>query len=73
MFLVLFTLAILRDFGKKQAIVLVASQSIGLLVTGFLLPESGFVVPFLVIMVPIFFLVYLWAYFNKQRQVQLNK
>lgn len=70
MFLVLFALAILRDFGKKPALVLVAFQSVGLLITGFLMPESGFVMPFLVIMVPIFFLVYLWVYFNKQRQVK---
>ncbi len=73
MFLVLFTLTILRDFSMKHALVLVASQSVGLLVTGFLLPDSGFVVPFLVIMVPIFFLVYLWAYLAKQKQVQKNK
>lgn len=58
MFLSLFTLVIARDIGWRAALVHVTAQVTGLLVTGLLLPERGFVVPFLVVMTPIFIVCY---------------
>lgn len=62
MFLTLFALIVMRDFGALAASILVAAEVVGLLMTGLLLPEQGFLVPFLVVMTPIFFLVYLLVY-----------
>ncbi|MBI5037290.1 MAG: hypothetical protein HZC01_01075 [Candidatus Kerfeldbacteria bacterium] len=58
MFLSLFTLVIARDVGPRAALVHVVAQVTGLLVTGLLLPERGFTVPFLVVMTPIFIVCY---------------
>lgn len=67
MFLTLFTLIILRDFGTLPSIIMVMAEVTGLLVTGLLLPEQGFLVPFLVVMTPIFFIVYTATYFIQRR------
>lgn len=58
MFLVLMALVLLRDYGKAAAFTLVVAETAGLLVTGLFLPEDGFQIPFLIVMTPIFFLVY---------------
>lgn len=67
MFLTLFTLVMLRDFGVLPALIVAIAEVTGLLVTGLVLPEQGFLVPFLVIMTPIFFLVYLATHFIQKR------
>lgn len=68
MFLSLFTLILLRDFGVPAALAGAAAQSVALLATGIFLPEQGFSVPFLLIMTPLFFLVYVAAYFDHRRR-----
>lgn len=70
MFLVLFALIILRDFGKLPAFILVGAETIGLLAVGLVLPESDFLVPFLLVMTPIFIVVYALSYFDNKRKVQ---
>ncbi|MFC1687317.1 hypothetical protein ACFL0L_01965 [Patescibacteria group bacterium] len=70
MFLVLFALILLRDFGKLPAIILVGAETIGLLIIGMILPESDFLVPFLLIMTPIFIVVYALSYFDNKRKVR---
>jgi len=67
MFLSLFTLIILRDYGRTAALFLIVSETAGLLMTGLLLPESGFLLPFLLVMTPIFFLVYGVAWWQRRR------
>ena len=64
MFMVLFTLVILRDHGLKPAIGLVGLETLGLLVTGALKSNPNTAFPFLVVMTPIF-LLYYWAMARK--------
>jgi hypothetical protein len=70
MFLVLFALILFRDFGKLPAFILVVAETAGLLVTGLFLPEDGFQVPFLLVMTPIFLLVYGFAWLQDRTQKQ---
>lgn len=72
MFLTLFTLVMLRDFGVLPALIVAIAEVTGLLVTGLFLPEQGFLVPFLVIMTPIFFLIYLATYFIQRRAASIS-
>ncbi|MFA5070554.1 MAG: glycerophosphodiester phosphodiesterase family protein [Patescibacteria group bacterium] len=62
-FLVLFTLIILKKFGKLAALILVAAQTAGLLFTGLFL-ESDSIIPFLAVMTPIFLIIYLILFIN---------
>jgi len=75
MFLAIFALIILRDFGSLPGLLLVGAETIGLLVTGFFLPEQDFAFPFLVVMTPLFVLVYwlAWLARRKQRALTENK
>lgn len=73
MFLTLFTLIVLRDFGRLPALVLVIAETVGLLATGLFLPERGFLVPFLVVMTPIFFGVYLAAFMQRPRSLSPSR
>jgi len=70
MFLTLFTLVLLRDFNKKVAFSMVAAQAVGLLLIGLIVPERGFTLPYLIVMVPIFLIVYSGMYiFYKRRGI----
>lgn len=64
-FLILFTLVIQRQFGWLPAIILVAAENVGLLITGFFY-KSDAIVPFLAIMTPIFLLIYFISYLKKK-------
>ncbi len=68
MFLILFTLVLLRDFNKRAAFVMVSAQAVGLLLVGLLVPEQGFTLPYLVVMVPIFLVVYsgMYVFYKKK-------
>ncbi|MDD5040050.1 MAG: hypothetical protein PHY34_02780 [Patescibacteria group bacterium] len=70
MFMTLFTLVLLRDFNGSSAIVHLLAQGCALLITGLLVPESGFIVPFMVVMTPIFFAVYIGSYIARRRQLR---
>lgn len=70
MFLTIFTLIVLRDFGAIASLLLAATETIGLLVTGFFLPERDFAFPFLVVMTPLFVLVYLFSHVASRRASQ---
>ncbi|MFA6511808.1 MAG: hypothetical protein WCV86_01610 [Patescibacteria group bacterium] len=67
MFLVLMALVLFREYGKTAAFTLVVAETAGLLATGLFLPEDGFQIPFLVVMTPIFFLVYGVAWWQRRR------
>ncbi|HCJ52468.1 MAG: hypothetical protein A2898_04395 [Candidatus Kerfeldbacteria bacterium RIFCSPLOWO2_01_FULL_48_11] len=67
MFLVLFTLILFRDFGKVSAMILVVAQTVGLIITGYFLTSDEFLIPFLAIMTPIFFVVYIISLRQKER------
>ncbi|MFA5135107.1 MAG: hypothetical protein WC505_04990 [Patescibacteria group bacterium] len=66
MFLSLFTLVLLRDFGRLSAAVHVILQGTLYFITGLAVPEAGFLLPFLVIMAPAFFLVYGTSYYSSR-------
>lgn len=68
MFLSLFTLVLLRDFGKLPAIVHVVLQGTLFFLIGLVLPEAGFLLPFLVIMAPAFFLVYGFVHYSARKK-----
>ncbi|MFC1663470.1 hypothetical protein ACFL04_04925 [Patescibacteria group bacterium] len=72
-FLVLFALVMLRDFGRLPALVLVAAEALGLLVTGLFITSTDTIVPFLLVMVPIFFAVYYFVYLKRQKWQLSNK
>lgn len=57
-FLVLFALVTLRDLGRLPAVLLVAAETVALLVTGLLITNINQPLPFLVVMVPVFVVVY---------------
>lgn len=57
-FLVLFTLVLLRDFGVGAALVLLGIETLGLLITGIIISGEEFIIPFLIVMTPIFFITY---------------
>ena len=60
-FLVLFILLILRNFGPVAAFLLLAAETLGLLIAGFFL-SSETIIPFLAVMTPVFLLIYLISY-----------
>lgn len=70
-FLVLFTLLILKKFGRLAALILVAAQTAGLLFTGLFL-ETDSIIPFLTVMTPIFLVVYFVSYLNKKQKNMLK-
>jgi hypothetical protein len=72
MFLVLFTLVMLRDLGKLPAAILVAAETAGLLITGLLITNLNKPLPFLVIMTPIFVAIYVVSRILKQRTIRTN-
>jgi len=66
-FLSLFTIIILHRFGVLPAVILVTAQSTALIITALLITSNDFIIPFLAVMTPIFFLIYLISY------ISLNK
>ncbi len=71
LFLVLFTLITLRDFGVKFAVLVAGLEAAALFATGMLLPENADPFPFLLVMTPIFFGVAGFAWLRR-RQVRLS-
>lgn len=67
MFFILFTLIMARDFGFKPAAIVVGIETVALLITGLVLPESGFSVPYLAVMAPIFIIIYVSFLIHKRR------
>ncbi|MFH0804882.1 MAG: hypothetical protein V1916_01660, partial [Patescibacteria group bacterium] len=67
MFLALYTLVLYRDFGSRLALVHIAAQGVALLVTGLVITSADFIVPFLVVLAPIFLTFYGAAYFVRRR------
>jgi len=68
MFLILFTFVLLRDFNKRAALIMVVAQAVGLLLVGLIVPEQGFTLPYLIVMVPIFLVVYsgMYVFYKKK-------
>jgi len=67
-FLVLFLMVIMREFGLLPAIILLAAETVGLLITGFFLTAES-IIPFLGVMTPIFIIIYLVALVNKKSKI----
>jgi len=57
-FLVLFVLIIFKKFGRLPAMIIIAAETVGLLITGAIVVGTDFIIPFLLIMSPIFFITY---------------
>ncbi|MFH1366456.1 MAG: hypothetical protein ABIH38_00510 [Patescibacteria group bacterium] len=65
-FLVLFLMIITREFGLLPALLLLAAETVGLLITGFFL-ESDSIIPFLAVMTPIFIMTYIISYIHYKK------
>jgi len=65
-FLILFTLLLLRNFGLLSAFVLLAAETVGLLIAGFFL-SSDTIIPFLSVMTPVFLLIYFVSYIHNKK------
>ena len=61
-FLALFALVILRDFGLIPTLILLSAETTALLITGLFITGTDFIIPFLAIMSPIFFATYFISY-----------
>lgn len=70
MYLVFLTLVMMRDFGRRQAFLLVVFESLGLLVTGLAILNRDILLPFLTVMTPIFLGVYWYAYRQRKKRVR---
>lgn len=66
MFLVLATVVMLRDFGRRPAIALIVVESIALLVTGLIVSARDILFPFLLVMTPIFLMMYLVIWLGRR-------
>jgi hypothetical protein len=69
MFLVLFALVTLRDFGRLPAAFLVAAETVALLVTGLLITNINQPLPFLVVMTPVFIVIFLVAKLTTRKSI----
>ncbi|MFA5052272.1 MAG: hypothetical protein WC544_04435 [Patescibacteria group bacterium] len=69
MFLALFTLVLLRDFGALPAVVQVAGQGVALLCVGLLVQSGSFIIPMMVVLAPIFMLMYGVLFYHRRRTV----
>ncbi len=67
MFLVLFTLVLLRDFGTLPSIIHVAIQAVALLGVGLLVQSGSFIIPMMVILAPIYLIIYGLFLFRQRR------
>ncbi|XOU94069.1 MAG: hypothetical protein ACNFW9_04455 [Candidatus Kerfeldbacteria bacterium] len=61
-FLALYTFILVSNFNKKIAIIHAIVQAIGLLIAGYLVSVQDITIPFLVVLSPIFFIIYFTAY-----------
>lgn len=68
MFLTLFTLVLLRDFGPRIAISVVLLEALSLVVTGWAVGDGEVLLPFLVVMAPIFAIGYAVAHIFHRRK-----
>jgi len=66
-FLALYTFVLVKDFNKKVAIIHAVLQGVGLLIAGYIVSLHDYTVPFLLILSPIFFVVYFVAYLIDKR------
>ncbi len=65
-FLSLCTLALIARFGSVTALLFLAAESLILLATGFIPAPNGFFFPYLLVMTPVFLIVYLVAWMRKR-------
>lgn len=72
MFLILFALVLVRDAGRRAAMLLIALEAMGLLVTLLIRGDRNISIPFLTVMTPIFFLVFWVARQNQKRGGDLS-
>lgn len=68
MFLVFTTLGLLKKFGTRPAVMLVAAESVALFITGIIVAQKDIIFPFLTVMTPVFLAVYAFASFRVRRQ-----
>lgn len=72
-FLALYTFVLVNKFDKKVAVIHAVVQGIGLLVAGYIVSIKEINIPFLLVLSPIFFIIYLGAYFyNKRNNIIKN-
>ncbi len=67
-FLSLCTLALIARFGGTTALMFLSIESVILLITGLVPTSNGFFFPYLLVMTPVFFAVYLIAYVKRRRR-----
>ena len=71
-FLSLCTLALIARFGNKTALLFLTVESLILLATGFIPATNGFFFPYLLVMTPVFLIVYLVAWVRRKRALRLR-
>lgn len=68
-FLALYTFVLVNNFNRKVAIIHAVVQAIGLLIAGYIVSIKEINIPFLLVLSPIFFIIYFTTYLiNKQKQ-----
>lgn len=71
-FLSVCTLALVTRFGSRPALLFVSVESLILIATSAIPASNGFFFPYLLVMTPVFLLVYLVAYLKKKRRAAPN-
>ncbi len=66
-FLALYTFVLVNSFNKKIAIIHAIVQAIGLLIAGYIVSLRDINIPFLLVLSPIFFIIYFIAYFINKK------
>lgn len=69
-FLSLCTLALIAQFGNMTALLFLAVESFILLLTGFIPTPNGFFFPYLLVMTPVFLVVYSIAWVRRKRALR---
>ncbi|MCH7492824.1 hypothetical protein IID19_04560 [Patescibacteria group bacterium] len=72
-FLALFTFVLFHDFGRKPATIHIILQGSGLLVASYLVSIQNIIVPFLLILSPIFFIIYFSSYLYQKKQREISR
>lgn len=67
LFLLLFSFILFLRFGMQSAYVHIGLQGLGLLVAAYFVARTEAIVPFMLVMIPIFFIVWLFFRFQKNR------
>ncbi len=66
-FLSLCTLALIARFGSKTALLFLVIESLILFATGFIPAKDGFFFPYLLVMTPVFLIVFFVAWLKRKR------